>query len=172
MSLSCHCVLLPHTPPLILPCSAFAFFLPPAHLFPNLCTQHFSHLTSSSEPVLSVFQTREPNSPHQCLETCRALVPGSGRAWDHPLAFGTSPTPILSNSLEGGQGWDLWPQLVSHPLQSTVNGATVSPEPSETDLSLCLLRNSLPSILGSHLGVVGRKAKAPEGSAAPHHMAG
>lgn len=46
----------PLTPTLILPCSAFTF-LPPAHLFPNLCTQHFSHLTISSEPMLLVFQT-------------------------------------------------------------------------------------------------------------------
>lgn len=56
MPLSCHCVLLPTPHPSILPCSAFTL-LPPAHLFPNLCTQHFSHLTISSEPMLSMFQT-------------------------------------------------------------------------------------------------------------------
>lgn len=72
------------------------------------------------------------------------------------------PPHILSNSLGGGQGWDLWPQLVSHPLQSTAKGATMSPESSGRDPSLFLLRNLLPSILGSHLGIVGRKAKGDQ----------
>lgn len=42
--------------PFIPPCSAFTF-LPPAHLFPDLRTQHFSHLTISLEPKLQMFQT-------------------------------------------------------------------------------------------------------------------
>ena len=37
----------------------------------------------------------------------------------------------------GGEGGALWPQLVSYPLQSTAEGATVSPEPSGRDPSLC-----------------------------------
>lgn len=57
---------------------------------------------------------------------------------------GITPWPLdplhtLSSPLRegGGEGWDFWPQLVSYPLQSTAKGATVSPEPSGRDPSLC-----------------------------------
>lgn len=56
MSLSCHCVLLPHPSPSSHP-AQHLHFLPPAHLFLDLCTQHFSHLTISPELMLLVFQT-------------------------------------------------------------------------------------------------------------------
>lgn len=78
---------------------------------------------------------------------------------------GITPWPLdplhtLSSPLGGGggEGWDFWPQLVSYPLQSTAKGATVSPR-TQWEGPKPLLRDLLPSILGSHLRVVGRKAK-------------
>lgn len=42
-----------------------------------------------------------------------------------------------------------WPQIASHPLKATSKGATVSLEAWWEDPSLCVLRISLPSVLGA-----------------------
>lgn len=73
------------------------------------------------------------------------------------------PPHILSNSL-GGEDRDgtSGPSLLVTHYNQSAKGATVSPESSGRDPSLVLLRNLLPSILGSHLGIVGRKAKGAQ----------
>lgn len=82
--------------------------------------------------------------PVNAFKLARILLSGSRKAWDLPGLWN-----ISTYFLTPGDG-TYWPQLASYPLKATSKGAIVSLGVWWEDPSLCVLRSSLPSVLGSH----------------------
>lgn len=82
--------------------------------------------------------------PVNAFKFARVLLSGSRKAWNLPGLWNISIYFLIP-----GDGTS-WTQLASHPLKATSKGATVSLGAWWEDPSLCVLRSSLPSILGSH----------------------
>lgn len=85
--------------------------------------------------------------PVNAFKPFRVLLSGSRKVWDPPGLWNIFIYFLYF--LIPGDGTS-WFQLASHPLKATSKGATVSLGALWEDPSLCMLRSSLPSVLGSH----------------------